>query len=427
MDKDTTITPPLRGFKLLGEYDVVVCGGGPSGVIAAASAARCGARTILLERNGFLGGMATAAEVTQILGIETIDGERVVEGIPAELLNRVETARNYPGAIAFSPDSFKHEADWLVADSGADVLFDCLITDVVMEYDLVRFVTIETPSERLAVRAKMFIDATGDSNIVARAGAPFLQYEKMMPVTLGFTVANVGLSMEDFWQEMKKVQPRMVEAARQGELPPFGGPWITNLRPGVFSFNMTRRHGNTLDPVALSRLERQLRDDVHTIVNYFRNNVRGFENCYLQRMAPQVGIRETRATVGQYMLTEQDVRAAYEFEDTIALGCWLIDIHPQAGEEGDIGYHPMETVNPYQIPYRAMLPKGIRNLIVTGRCLSADRVAQSSARVMGTCMALGQAAGTASALCLEREELPEQLNVSSLKDVLKENGAKLKM
>lgn len=425
MDKDITANLPTRSFKLYGEYDVVVCGGGPSGVIAATAAARLGAHTLLIERNGFLGGMATAAEVTQILGIETIGGERVVEGIPAELLNRIETARNYPGSIAFNPDSFKHEADWLVADSKADILFDCLMTDVVTEYDLIRMITIETPSERLAVRAKMIIDATGDSHIVTWAGAPSVQYEKMMPVTLGFTVANVGMSMQEFWLEMEKVQPGMVEAARRGELPPFGGPWITNIRPGVFGFNMTRRQGNTLDPVELSRLERQLRDDVHRIVDYFRRNVRGFENCYLQRIAPQVGVRETRATVGRYMLTEQDVLTGREFEDAVALGCWLIDIHPQAGEEGDIGYHPMETVNPYHIPYRAMLPQGIRNLIVTGRCLSADRAAQSSTRVMGTCMALGQAAGTVAALCLEREELPEELHVPSLLDVLRENGAKL--
>jgi hypothetical protein len=153
--------------------------------------------------------------------------------------------------------------------------------------------------------------------------------------------------------------------------------------------------------------------------------VKGFENCYLQRMAPRVGVRETRATVGSYMLTEEDIRAGTAFEDAIALGCWAIDIHPQIGEEGDIGYHAVDPVNPYQIPYRAMLPRETRNLIVTGRCLSADRPAQSSTRVMGTCMALGQAAGTAAALCMQREELPGELNVTALRDVLQQNGAKL--
>jgi len=117
MSNDEVIRVSSRSFKLLGEFDVVVCDGGPSGVIAATAAARLGARTILLERNGFLGGMATAAEVTQILRRETLVGEKVVKGFPAELLNRVESGQNYPGAIAFSPDSFKHEADWLVADS----------------------------------------------------------------------------------------------------------------------------------------------------------------------------------------------------------------------------------------------------------------------------------------------------------------------
>jgi ribulose 1,5-bisphosphate synthetase/thiazole synthase len=456
-----TIVEPRRELEVYADVDVVVCGGGPGGLPAAIAAARHGARTLLIERYGFLGGLATAGLVAPILGHHAhASSEPIVEGILKELTERMhelegaptweETLENW--GINFDAEAFKRAADLMVQEAGVDLLLHTLVTDVVMDGDEIAAVIIENKSGRQAVTCKVVVDATGDADVAYCAGSPVNKgrpFDGKMESMGSFM--HLGGVPELTESERKAAIDAVREAMAAGELsfynPGFLG--VNDTRPDHTSANMTRFSGDSTIGTDMTEAEISIREDVWKLVDFLRREVPGFENVYLQSTSPQVGPRESRQVVGGYMLTGEDVRNGAKFDDAVARGSWWIDIHCPLGhtypvhlcivgcpQQEDCPFWRAEHENMYtreelyppendwyDIPYRCLVPKGVDNLLVSGRCISATHEGMAGARVMGTCMAIGQAAGTAAAMAAKDGISPRQVNVLQLRDTLQADGA----
>jgi len=421
------------------KYDVVVCGGGPAGLISAISAARNGAKTLLIERYGFLGGMATLSLVSP-LSVFNKKGKRIIGGIPLEFAEMMETLggadTSYPsGNIHFDPEIFKLAAQRMVLASGASLLFHSYITGCEMDKDMsgrIKSIVVENKSGQQKIEAKYFIDCTGDADIVNFAGLPFRIGEsdskELQPMTLWFRLGGVdtdnleNMEMREGGKRHSNVRIReaLMALGDEAHVPKFGGPWmLTTFRKGEASINMSRYAGDGTDVLSLTDAECVLREDVFKLVELLKGNFAEFKNCYIIDTGTQVGIRETRRIDGLYEMNVDDILTSKDFPDTIAKGGHPVDIHKADSRVQDL--RPVS--NGYNIPYRVMLPKGSENLIVAGRPVSATREAFASIRVQATAMALGQAAGTAVAMCCKKGISVYELNGTELHNVLAEQGA----
>lgn len=425
-----TVREPARDVPLLAEVDVVVAGGGAAGMGAAVAAARNGARTLLLERYAFLGGNATAGYVLKYHGFKRA-GERVVRGIPWEFAGRMkdlggawDLSPDYDG-ILFDPEVWKLAANRMLLESGARLLLHTLAVGVLREGDRITHVLVENKSGRQAVAARVFIDATGTGDIAVRAGVP---HEKgrpgdggMQPMCLCFRLGGVRPFETD------AVRQAMEEGVAAGAIGPFGGPWIDfiNRSPGRETevlVNTIRAWGDSTSGEEMSREEVAAREKVWRLVGFLRERVAAFRDAYLLDTAAQLGIREAIHCRGRYRLTLEDVLAGRKFPDGIAAGAWSVDIH--APDTGSTGWHSGRlSGGHYLIPYRCLLPEGVRNLLLAGACISATHEAWASARVMATCMAMGQAAGTAAALAVRHGISPARVNPDELRSILAAQGA----
>jgi hypothetical protein len=413
------IFEPARQTPLYGEFDVVVLGGGPAGITAAAAAARLGQRTLLIERYGFLGGMGTAAGVTNFCGLHAnVFGEikQVVHGLADELLNRLRALNglNEPhvlfggkiAAQAYDNAALKIAADQLVVSSGAKILFHALAVGIVMiDASNIDALLIETKSGRLAVRAKTFIDCSGDGDLAAFAGAPFEKSsdgDAMMYPSTMFRVNNVdAVKAGDAWNHFGKW---MEEAASNGRKFARKTPIIRPQKnPAEWRANVTQLSNSDGTPVdgtnaqQFSDAELTGRQQIVDFFDFLKTSAPGFENAYILEIAPQVGIRETRRIIGQYQLTAEDVLNCVSFDDSIGVNGWMIEEHVA----GDVKFQWQDIPNCRgynQLPYRMLLPQKVNNLLVAGRCASMTHMGQSAARVSGACFVMGQAAGTAAAL-----------------------------
>jgi FAD dependent oxidoreductase len=413
------ILEPARQTPLYGEFDVVVLGGGPAGITAATAAARLGQKTLLIERYGFLGGMGTAAGVTNFCGLHAnVFGEikQVVHGLADELLNRLRALNglNEPhilfggkiAAQAYDNAALKIAADQLVVSSGAKILFHALAVGIVMTgASNIDALLIETKSGRMAVRARTFIDCSGDGDLAAFAGAPFEKgvdgHAMMYPSTM-FRVNNVDAAKAgDAWNHFGKW---MEEAASNGRKFARKTPIIRPQKnPSEWRANVTQLSNSDGTPVdgtnaqQFSDAELTGRQQIVDFFDFLKTSAPGFENAYILEIAPQVGIRETRRIIGQYQLTAQDVLDCVSFDDSIGVNGWMIEEHVA----GDVKFQWQDIPNCRgynQLPYRMLLPQNIDNLLVAGRCASMTHMGQSAARVSGACFVMGQAAGTSAAL-----------------------------
>ena len=459
----SVIEEPARQLDVLTEADVVVAGGGPGGWTAAVAAARAGARTVLVERYGFLGGMATAGLIGPILGHRAHSGSTpIVGGLVRELCERLHRTGGAPAwqdalrlwGIPFEPELMKVVLDEMVEGAGVEVLLHTLVTDTVIRKDRIVALVTESKSGRLAVKGRVFVDATGDADVAFRAGATTRKGRPAdgRPMAMGtmFRVGGVPVLSEE---ASRAAAERILAARDRGELRVYNTGIQTRsstLRADHITPNVTRFAGDPTDVHDLTRGEISLRRDTVRILEFYRANVPGFERAFLAALPTQVGIRESRQLEGLYTLTAEDVVEGRQFEDAIALGSWWIDIHCPMGRvrggvhlcKGDCPADPpcdmlrerrdelpVRLFPPeggwYGIPYRSLLPKDVRNLVVSGRCISATHAAMAGARVMGTCMAIGQAAGTAAALATCRDAAPAELPASDVRRALAAAGAVL--
>src|SRR6202790_2561842 len=438
-----TIEEPARKIPLYGEYEVAVLGGGPAGIAAAVAAARAGRRTLLIERYGFLGGMGTAAGVTNFCGLHAnVHGQmhRVVQGIASDLLDRIDRlgGLNPPHLIlgeilaqAFDTPAYKIAADALLLGHGVDILFHALGAGVVMhDARRINALMLETKAGRQAVHAGIFIDCSGDGDLAAWAGARHevgdnagsMLYPSMMFRLNGIDPEKAG----DAWRTIPALMEE-AEAAGTHHLPRKAAivrPQRSQIEWRVNFTQLAREDGtaiNGLEPDDLTRGEIDGRRQALHAFNFLRT-VPGFEKSYIVDLPPQLGIRETRRVVGGYMLSGEDVLGCASFDDSIGVNGWPMESHVA----GDVifKFPPIPQSRGFnELPYRMLVPGGIDNLLVAGRCASMTHDGQSAARVSGACFAMGEAAGIAAALALGGNTIPRDIAVEKLQQQLKQQGA----
>jgi hypothetical protein len=438
-----TIEEPARQIPIYGEYEVAVLGGGPAGIAAAVAAARAGRRTLLIERYGFLGGMGTAAGVTNFCGLHAnVHGEmhRVVQGVASDLLARIDRldGLNKPHLIlgkifaqAYDTAAYKIAADDLLAAHNVDILFHALGAGVAMDGDTrVKGLFVETKAGRQAIRADIFIDCSGDGDLAAWAGAPFevgdshghMLYPSMMFRLNGIDPDKAG----DAWRTIPQLMEQ-AEAKGTRKFPRKAAIVRPQRSPIEWRVNFTqlkRDDGsaiNGLEPDDLTRGEIAGRRQAVEAFQFLRT-VPGFENSYIVDLPPQLGIRETRRVVGGYQLSGEDVLGCASFEDSIGVNGWPMEVHVA----GDVifKFPPIPESRGYnEMPYRMLVPEGVDNLLVAGRCASMTHDGQSAARVSGACFSMGEAVGTAAALALSGNTPPRDIAVDKLQQALKQQGA----
>lgn len=429
---ERSVAEPARTVPVVREVDVLVVGGGTSGCAAAVAAGRRGLRVALIDRYGFLGGTATAAMVGCLCGIYTCSPNTVtvIAGYLRELTDRLEArGAGYKRRHRYQLD---HEAlklilDRWVGDAGVEILFQTLVVGTIVEAGAVRGVMVETKAGRAAIRAKIVIDSSGDADVVARAGG---RYEKsptseLQAPSLVFTMAGVDLERATALSEAD-VSARIRQAVESGEFSfnRFSGGFSPVPPEGKVHMNVTRvTNVDGTDPDDLNRAYLEGRRQVEEYARFAVARLPGFERAYIDQIAPQLGIRETRRVVGEYVLSADDVFGARGFPDAICRGAWPVEIHPNDGT-GTTRVH-LEGDSYYQIPYRCLVPVDLESLLVTGRCISTTHEAQGSTRVMGPGIATGQAAGTAAALALASRCAPRRVSVRALQTELEREGALL--
>jgi len=435
-----TVTEPAREVPVASDCDVIVCGGGPAGFVAAVAAARAGARTLLIERYGFLGGTATAGMMVEFGSIH--DGARViVGGVAHEFLHRMDEFGGAPlldadsHRMIFDPEAMIAVCRQMVVESDAEVLLHTLIVDAVRDGDRVTGVIVENKTGRAAYLARVVIDATGDGDVAVRAGAAFDLGRpgdgKMQPATLEVLLGNVDTTR--FSRRDVQQLPNAIARAKAA------GDW-TVPTDQLFSAGRVLKRGapdrpteafyfingtNVLDvdgsqAADLTRAELESRAQVDGLVFFFRKYVPGFEHCYLDRTAAAVGIRETRRVHGDYTLTGAECLAGAHFDDGIAASHQSIDVHDVAGAAFDHAFLAPGTH--YEVPYRCLLPAGLEGLLVAGRCISVDHHALGSIRRMVTCMPLGEAAALAAAAAAAAGRPPRNVDVAAIRSDLAAAG-----
>lgn len=415
------------------EVDVLVVGAGSAGSTAAIAAARTGARTLLVDRLGFLGGTSTAVLDT-FYAFFTPGGQprKVVAGIADEVVAALKAEGaaferpNTYGAgtgITYDPETLKRVWEALVVGAGADVLLHSFVHGVDVEDGRVAAVRLWTKGGERVVRARCVVDASGDADVCHLAGAPYEPPgEDVQSLSTVFRMANVDVARAEAFPK-GELWALMREAGASGRyrLPRIEGSVHRTPHAGVMMALMTRmRSVDATDPEQLTRAELEGRRQCHEYFRFLRENVPGYEQAVLVSTSPAIGVRESRRILGEHVLGADEILSAAQFPDQIALcGAPIEDHHAGA----DTRWEYLEEGAAYGIPYRCLLPRGVGGLLVAGRCFSATHDAHASARSMATCMAMGQAAGTAAALSVSAGVEPRALDTDLLRARLREDGA----
>jgi len=409
---------PARDIPIAGSAEVVVAGGGPGGIVAAISAARQGADTLLVERGAVLGGMATSGLMTsfngfrnehppdQLQSVKGIAQEIVLElallhGISARTAHGDFTRQLYEGeipyAVGFDPEILKYVLFKICREAGVRLMLHTLVCDSVAEGGAIRGIIVENKSGRQGIQGKIIVDATGDGDVAARAGAPFWKPARtgqhMMGMSLMYRVANV--------------YPERFEGGK------YAGIVVENTMTG---WGPGAGHRDGTDARDLTEAEIEVREKIFDVVDRLHSRP-GYEDCYLVQTADTIGVRETRHIRGEYVITEDDAVEGRHFDDVVA-----ISSNPVPGYYGKRFFFDHEG---FHVPYRSLVPLKVDNLILAGRCISAEQVPFQSARSMAPLMAISQASGAAAALCVKHNLTPRNLDVSLLQERLLAQGAEL--
>ncbi|MFO7871404.1 MAG: FAD-dependent oxidoreductase [Kiritimatiellia bacterium] len=411
------------------ETDVLVVGGGPSGTAAALAAARNGADTLLIEQFNCMGGVATAGGHGYIAKYdEPGTGRRIVGGIAHEIGNRIADSgfgiRDSNGA-SFEVEGLKLILERMAEESAVSFLYHTFFCDTLVENGSVTGAVIQNKSGRQVIKARRVIDCTGDGDAGFHAGCPCEtgrpSDKRCQPVTLMFTIGGVDWEKTSKWRKNYQMAEAWEKAQKNGDMRAFQknimGWWWTPTRPDFVGVNFTHIiHVDSTSAEDLTKATVEGRKQAYETIEVYRKYVPGMEKCYMVSTPNTVGIRESRRVMGDYVLTEEDIKAQREFEDNICYGCFFIDIHHIDGPGMDSTVWRPGNGFKYHIPYRVLLPKGAENILIAGRCVSCTHIALGSVRVMVQCMGMGEAAGTAAALSLEKNVTPRQLSVPGLQD-----------
>ena len=448
-------------------YDVAVIGAGAAGVAAAIAAAKNGAKTLLVESSSVIGGDLLSG--LPIDGCRTTAGEWIVGGVAKELFDACDSMDGYIGSIydrrniwvvMVNPKIMGFAVLKTLAAHGVDILPYTQVEDVVQENGLVSCLTARSKTDSYRIYAKQYIDCTGDGDVAYMCGVPYEMGDdngELQPMTMVFQIRNIhprevlsfvlehpencGLgenpnspkTAKELAQELYDLGipklffsgkgPLLQKGIASGELHSCSmlafNPNAKDL--SVVTVNTTRlvtKDCTSADVLGRTMLE--LTEQVENAFRFIKNNIPGCQDAVLDGIAPRLGIRESRRILGEYYLTGEEVSGGVKREDGVCKGGHEVDIH---GKEKNHLRRTIKNAGSYDIPLGCLIPKGMRNLTMAGRCLSADRVAHSSARVMGTCMAMGQAVGTAAAFCVKDNCCPRELDVAQLRETLRQQGA----
>jgi len=418
------------------QADVLVCGAGVAGTMAAVAAARQGAHVVLLERYGFLGGNATAGAVAQFNSWQTAGGRRVVAGLAQEVVARL---RHYGAAgahevfvmstghrmdrVRYAPEVLKLVLDDMVTQAGVQPLLHAVLLDVVRSGERIDTVHILTRSAVQTIRPKVVVDAGGDMDAMVKSGAQCLTLdadESLQPATMMFRFGPVDFARFDALPAAE-VAVLAQRGYAQGALPRAALHVARDPYTADGWFNISRIAVDASDAWALARAEIEGRKQAWRAAQFLRQHVPGCAAGNLLAFGTQLGIRETRRVRGDYVLTAQDLLAPTLFDDAIAAGAYPIDIHPATG--GALEYAALQDDHAYQIPYRSLCPIGLANALVAGRGISATHRALAAIRVMTISMAVGQAAGIAAAMAAEHDGAIRTVAIAQLQTALRQAGA----
>jgi len=425
-----------KQIPLIAKPDVLVCGAGLAGIGAAVAAARGGAKTLIVERNGFAGGFFTAIIGSAFDGFaDERTGAPVVGGIVFEMLERMGVIAagqgphlryNVNGDFSFvemhpervigrcDPERFKRAADAILLEAGVEILYHTQVADVIARDGRIEQVIVSNKAGLVAIQPKIVIDGTGDGDVAAWAGAPFEKAESLQPMSLHFRIAY----LEPSFTLRRRCAAILQQAHERGELGLYAGPYPATFSGRDVYFNATRTPGDNTDPADWTRAEIQGRRDAWQMFELWQAELPEFAEAYFMTSGPVAGARESRRIVGDYVLTGADVRSGQRHDDVIVLGAWRLDRHPP----DQPGYHDIPWTPPYDIPYRTLLPQGVENLLVAGRCHSATAEALASSRVTATAMGMGQAAGIAAALGVAQGRAPREVAVGEIQDRILSSG-----
>lgn len=451
-----TILEPERTIPVKDEVDILVVGGGPAGIMAARAAAESGLKVMLIESRGYLGGNLTLG--LPILGYLGRKGNQVVEGLPQMLIDRLRArgkasehkpCKNHVSLTIIDSEEVKDVALEMLEDVGVKILFYVFCSDVIKEGNDVKGVIIESKEGREAILAKTVIDCTGDGDVAFRAGVECHKGDAdggMQPPTLMFCMRGVNVQelrdaivnrpeefdMDVMPTEQFKSGPFIVvgfrkkieEAREKGySIPVARTILITGLADDEIWVNMSRVCGvDSTNPTSYTDGEITARMQNDEIERYLRDFIPGFEHAWRDKVAAFMGIRESRVIKGKYVLTADDILSCRKFDDAVGVASYPVDIHHSHGDDCTMMWCP----DCYDLPYRMLVPEKVENLLVAGRCASMTHEAMASARVMSTCMVMGEAAGRAAKIAVEEGIPVSKVNVEAVREDLRENGAYLR-
>ncbi len=414
--------------------DILVAGGGPAGVAAAVAAGRKGARVTLVERYGFLGGTATSGLYGALCGFYTSGEkqEQVIKGIAGELVDTLNNRGALSGplkskemvVLIYDLHFLKLALDRLLLASGVDILLHSCASGINSSEGTINSVTVVNKSGVEEIEAAQIVDATGDADLAAAAGAPFAkEAQSLQPGSMMFKMAGVDMNELFPFVLSGQLHQLLQEVDEKGEynLPRIDGNVIPQPHQGQVVVGFSRINVDGTDARSITEAEIAGRSQVEECIRFLTERVPGFKDAYLAELPAQVGIRESRRIIGEYQLTLDDVLSGSRFSDAIGRCAWPVEQHLPGTKITRL--EALEGDNYYQLPFRSLVPQKIDNLLVAGRCSSSTAEAQASTRVFAPSMAQGQACGLAACLAVNSGVKPKDIDIEKLQDELKKQGA----
>ena len=425
---------PAKKLPVSASVDVLVLGAGPAGVAAAISAGRQGAKTMLIEQLGDVGGIATSGLMSHWTG-NTKGGiyEEILDR-SADLPDSADYGFNGSPRQLINPERLKTVFLQMLHEAHCEVLLYTFVCEPIMDGDRLTGVIVENKSGRQAICAKIIIDSTGDGDIAAKAGAAYVKGREtdgaMQPASLMFKIGGVDYSHAVFpgkFEDYIQIPKGEIQALGKSHLPfPAGHVLLyRSTLPGVVTCNMTNCTGiDGTNAADLSRAVLVCRNQLQPILDFLHEFVPGYENCYLLETASLIGVRETRHFKGLETITEEDIRSSRVFPDwAVTHASFNFDVHNMTGNGLDAtGAQDAFTATSYTIPYGCLVPEKIDGLLLAGRNISGTHMAHANYRVMPICANMGQAAGIAAALCCKEDIQPRDVMVPELQKLLLQNG-----
>ncbi|MFA5104355.1 MAG: FAD-dependent oxidoreductase [Candidatus Margulisiibacteriota bacterium] len=414
--------------------EVLVCGAGLSGFAAACCAARSGAKVLLVERCGSVGGAAYSNLVNPFM-VPKFEGEYLVKGIFSEVISRLKAQNACAEGslfdqphIVFDPEVLQSIMLDMLEESQVKMLYHSSVAAAIVKGNEAKGAAVSGKSGEIKILSSCVIDATGDGDMAYLSGCEFEKGRALdglcQPATLMFRIAGVDTEKMSSREEINALYLKARSAGRIRS-PRENFLWFETVREGEIHINSTRIPKiDGTDVLDLTKAEVEGRKQVSNLYAFLKESVPGFENSYISRVANLVGIRESRRIKGKYILTAEDIIEGKKFDDTVAKNNYPIDIH--APEGNSTVFKKLGPGIYYEIPYRCMVPKKIDGLLVTGRAISSTHEALSSLRIMPVCMALGQAAGVAAAISVKKRVHPRMLDYGDLRKALNEQEADLR-